>query len=139
LTLLIVMEGWSASPTFEAPLPPAAGVIPEGAVVLDLPIAGDYRGRRPAVPRGRRQVPHHQRLQRLLPPFVEPFIKEIGKRSDEVLRGYLRAADLYVIIRPDADPALAEWIASFPGASKRPAAGEARVYRLPRRLAARNR
>jgi hypothetical protein len=139
LTVLIVVEGWFVGPTFAAPQPMPAGVIPKGAVVLDLPIAGDYRD---AVPQYRAVVGGYRIINGYsgyYPPFFESFIIGIEKRSDEVLRSYLRAADLYVILRPEADPALTDWIASLPGATKLSAPGEARVYRLPRRLAARNR
>jgi hypothetical protein len=139
LTLLIVVEGWFTGPIFEAPVPIAAGVIPEGAVVLELPITGDYRD---AVPQYRGIVGRYRTINGYsghYPPFFESFINGIDKRSDEALRSYLRAADLYVIIKPDVDPAVIEWIASLPGATMLSAAGDAHVYRLPHRLAAGNR
>ena len=68
------------------------------------------------------------------PPFVEPFLKGLDERRADVLNAYLRAGDLYVIVRPDAEPALIELIISVPGATRLSTAGDARVYRLPRRL-----
>jgi hypothetical protein len=84
--------------------------------------------------RASRRVPHHQRLQRYYPPFFEPFLKGLDERRADVRNAYLRAVDLYVIVRPDAEPALIEPIISVPGATKLSTAGDARVCRLPRRL-----
>jgi hypothetical protein len=58
----------------------------------------------------------------------------LDERRADVLNAYLRAGDLYVIVRPDAEPAVIELIISVPGAARLSTAGDARVYRLPRRL-----
>jgi hypothetical protein len=139
LTLLIVAEGWFLASTVEVPPPMPEGAIPEGAVVLDLPIVRGYQN---AVPQYRAVVGGYRTINGYSgyePPFFDPFFKGLEERREDVLNPYLRAGDLYVIIRPGADPALIEWITSFPGATKLSAAEDARIYRLPRRLAARNR
>jgi hypothetical protein len=134
LTLLILVEGWFGGSTVGVPPPMAAGVIPRGAVVLDLPIPGDHRE---ALPQYRAVVGGYRTINGYsgyYPPFFEPFLKGLDERRADVLNAYLRAGDLYVIVRPDAEPALIELITSVPGATKLSTAGDARVYRLPRRL-----
>ena len=115
LTLLIVVEGWFAAGTVEVPRPMPAGIIPEGAVVLDLPIGS---GPENAVPQYRAVLGGYRTINGYSgyePPFFPQFLKALGERRRGALAGYLSAGDLYVIIRPGVEPALREWITSFPG------------------------
>jgi hypothetical protein len=133
LTLLIVVEGWFAGATVEVPLPMPAGVIPEGAIVLDLPIVRGYQNAVPqyrAVRGGYRTINGYSGYE---PTFFEPFLKGLEEHRADVLNPYLRAGDLYVIVRPDVEPALIELITSIPGATKLSTVGDARIYRIPRR------
>jgi hypothetical protein len=139
LTLLIVVEGWFGGVTVEVPRPMPAGVIPAGAVVLDLPMGRGYQNAVPqyrAVLGGYRTINGYSGYE---PPFFDPFLRGLDERRAGTLDRYLGAGDLYVIVRPDVEPALIEWLTSVPGATQLSAAGDAHIYRLPHRLAAGNR
>jgi hypothetical protein len=139
LTLLIVVEGWFGGATVEVPSPMPVGVVPEGAVVLDLPMVRGYQNAVPqyrAVRGGYRTINGYSGYE---PPFFDPFLKGLEEHRADVLNSYLRAGDLYVIVRPDVEPALIELITSVPGATKQSTVGDARVYRLPRGQVAGNR
>jgi len=139
LTLLIVVEGWFGGGTVEVPPPMPAGLIPEGAVVLDLPIVPGYENALPqyrAVVGGYRTINGYSGYE---PPFFVPFADALAERRAGTLDRYLSAGDLYVIIRPGVEPALSAWLASLPGATRLSVAGDADIYRLPRRRSAGNR
>jgi hypothetical protein len=132
LSLLIVVEGWFRGGTVEAPRPVPAGAIPEHAVVLDLPLVLGYQN---AVPQYRAVIGGYRTINGYSgyePPFFEPFLKALDERRADALNAYLKTGDLYLIIRPDVDPALVSWLTSVPGATEVSAAGEAHIYRLPR-------
>lgn len=133
LTLLIVVEGWFGGATVEVPPPMPAGVIPEGAVVLDLPIGSGYRN---AVPQYRAVVGRYRTINGYSgyePVFFDSFLRGLDERRAGTLDRYLAAGDLYVIIRPGVEPALMAWLTSLPGATELTVSGGGHVYRLPRR------
>jgi hypothetical protein len=132
LAMLIVVEGWFGGGTVEAPEPTPAGLIPAGAVVLDLPIVRGYQN---AVPQYRAVVGGYRTINGYSgyePPFFDALLAGLEARRDGVLDGYLRAGDLYVIARSGTDPALIDWVASRPGASAPIRLGGDRLYRLAR-------
>jgi hypothetical protein len=52
--------------------------------------------------------------------------------DEEALERFRRLTDFYVILRPGERPAVARWIASYPGGEHLFDLGDAVVYRLPR-------
>jgi hypothetical protein len=133
LSLLILVEGWFGGGTVEAPRPMPAGAIPQGAVVLDLPIVAGYPNAIPqyrAVLGGYRTINGYSGYE---PPFFEPFLAALDTQHHEAIDTYLRTGDLYVIVRADVDPALVAWLTSLPGTTQLTTSDGARIYRLPRR------
>ena len=132
LSLLIIVEGWFRGGTVEVPRPMPAGVIPEGAIVLDLPVVAGYQN---AVPQYRAVVGGYRTINGYSgyePPFFAPFLKALEERRDDALDEYRKAGDLYLIIRPHVDPALVSWITSLRGATQVSITDDAQIYRLPR-------
>ena len=136
LALLIVTEGWFFDGTMAAPRPMRQGAIPEGAVVLDLPIEDGFAGAAPqyrAVVGGYRTVNGYSGYE---PAHYYPLRRAIADFQPDALDRYRRVADLYVITRPELDLPVGRWIESLPGAEHLFDVGDARIYRLPRRGAA---
>ncbi len=131
LALLIVTEGWSAAVTRAVPRPMREGAIPEGAIVMDLPMEGDVLDAVPqyrAVVGGYRAVNGNSGYE---PAHYDPLRRAIADFQPDALDGYRRVADLYVITRSDLAPPIARWIESRPGAEHLFDLDDARVYRLP--------
>jgi hypothetical protein len=108
-----------------------AGLIPQGAVVLDLPIEygftngiAQYR----AVRGGYRTINGYSGYD---PSWYEAFLREMKRMQPRTFDAYRQAADLYVISRNGVDPVLQEWVSRLPGAETRPGAPDYRIYRLP--------
>jgi hypothetical protein len=138
VSVLILVEGWFSIGTVEIPSAASASVIPQGAVVLDLPIVHGYQN---AVPQYRAVVGGYRTINGYSgyePPAFESFMARLDNRDERALLDYLRWGDLYVIVREGTDPELIDWVTSFPGAARLHDAGTAPVYRLPRSSAARN-
>ena len=136
LALLIVTEGWFFDGTMAVPRPMRQGAIPEGAVVLDLPIEEGFVGAVPeyrAVVGGYRTVNGYSGYE---PAHYYPLRRAIADFQPDALDSYRRVADLYVITRPELDLPVGRWIESLPGAEHLFDVGDARVYRLPQRGAA---
>jgi len=136
LALLIVTEGSFAAGAVEVPQPMPPGVIPEGAVVLDLPIdlGFDNAGAHNAGPQyravlgGYRTINGYSGYQ---PAHFDPSRHAIADMRPDALDEYRRAGDLYVIIRPLLEQPVADWIPTLPGAAHLLDVGDARIYRLP--------
>ena len=138
LAVLITAEGWFAGGVVEIPRPMPPGTIPAGAVVLDLPIVRGYENAVPqyrAVVGGYRSINGYSGYE---PPFFDRFLMGLAERRASVFDPYLSTGDLYVIIRPGVEHDLAAWITSLPGITEVAGAREARVYRIPGRVAAPN-
>ena len=132
LTLSIVTEGWFFDGTMAAPRPVRQGAIPEGAIVLDLPMDEGFANAVPqyrAVVGGYRTVNGYSGYQ---PAHFYPLRRAMADLQPDALDTYRRRDDLYVIIRPGLDPLVARWVASLPGAEHLFDLDLAKVYRLPR-------
>jgi hypothetical protein len=132
LTILIVVEGSFAGGTAEAPAPMSPGLIPRGALVLDLPIeigstngVAQYR----AVLGGYRTINGYSGYE---PDWFSAFLNELKRMGPRTFDAYRRREDLYVVARTGVDPVLLEWVASLPGAEPRPGAPHIYIHRLPR-------
>ena len=133
LALLIVTEGWFADGTRAVPRPMREGTIPQGAVVLDLPMEQGFWNAVPqyrAVVGGYRTVNGYSGYE---PAHFYPLRQAIADFLPDALDSYRRVADLYVIIRPELIPPVAHWIESRPGAEHVFDVDDARIYRLPQR------
>ena len=133
LAVAIVAEGWFLDATAAAPRPLRRGVIPEGAMVLDLPVEEGFHNATPqylAVLGRYRSVNGYSGYQ---PAHFQPLRRAIANLTPTALDPYRRGADLHVIVRATAEPIVERWIASHPGAEHRFTLEDAaRVYRLPR-------
>ena len=130
LTVLILVEGWFGGGTVEVPAPMRAGIIPRGALVLDLPIVAGYQN---AVPQYRAVIGGYRTINGYSgyePPFFEPFVAGLEAHRDDALDRYLHRGDVYVIARRDIDPSLLGWIVSRPGAAELGVVGDVRIVRL---------
>jgi len=131
LALLIVAEGSFVDGTMAVPRPMRQGAIPDGAVVLDLPIEEGAAGATPeyrAVLGGYRAVNGYSGYQ---PAHYLPLRRAIAEFNPNALDSYRRVADLYVITRPDLELPVLRWIESLPGAEQLFDVGDARIYHLP--------
>lgn len=132
IAALIVAEGWLFDGTRVVAARVPEGIIPPGALVLDLPadwIDGNTEAQYRAVLGGYRSVNGHSGYY---PPHFVPLTKDILARDDEALRRYRRDADFYVIVPFVDDPMTDRWVAGQPGAVQMSEFGTERVYRLPR-------
>jgi len=131
LALVIAFEGWFVDRIVEAPQPMRPGAIPEGAVVLDLPIDEGFYN---ATPQYRGVIGRYRTINGYsgyLPPHFTPLRRAIGDLIPDALDSYRRQSDLYVIIRPGVSNMRARWIAMHPGAEHAFDVADVRVYRLP--------
>lgn len=111
VAVLIAAEGWFVDGTKMVPPPMAAGVIPAGAMVLDVPLddafanaAAQYR----AVRGGYRTINGYSGYD--WPEMIRVILAFRAHRYD-IVDSYRQAA-LYVIVRPDTDPSFTRWVAS---------------------------
>jgi hypothetical protein len=132
VSALVLAEGWFIIGAEPAPQVMPSGIVPRGAVVLDLPIeqfwknaTAQYR----AVMGGYRSVAG---FSGYAPPHFELLRHQVADHHDEALTAYRRLADLYVIVRSDARAELADWIATREGAVHLLTTPEWRLYRLAR-------
>jgi hypothetical protein len=136
LATLVVAEGWASDAVVAVPDRMRSGVIPNGAVVLDLPVEEafwnaipQYRG----VMGGYRTVNGYSGYE---PPAFQPLRHAIAERRQEALDAYRARADLWVVVRPEESMRVKEWIPRQPRAVHVFDADGARIYRLPRLVAA---
>lgn len=132
LAALVVAEGAFFDGTVEVPRPLRAGVIPKGALVLDLPMDEGFQN---AVPQYRGVVGGYRTINGYSgyqPAHVYPLRRAIADLVPGALDSYRHHEDLYVIVRPGLDAPVARWIASNPGAEHLFDVDAAKVYRLPR-------
>ena len=128
----IVAEGWFSDRHVPAPDPMPAGVIPAGAVVLDLPIEQGFWNAIPqyrAIRGGYRSVNGYSGYQ---PEHFQPTRRAIADLRADALSPFRMVADLYVIVRPDTLPEVARWVAEHPGAERIHGGPDAEVFKLPR-------
>ncbi|MGH9254175.1 MAG: hypothetical protein ACRD3C_06350 [Vicinamibacterales bacterium] len=131
IAVAVVAEGWFSDQIVEAPQLMRRGVIPKGAVVLDLPAEEAFRN---AVPQYRAVMGGYRTINGYsgyLPPHFTPLRRAIADIVPGALDPYRHHGALYVIIRPGLSTVIARWIASHPGAEHLFDVNDARVYRLP--------
>jgi len=132
IALAIVAEGWFVAQTFEVPVPSRTLRVPEGAIVLDLPL---YEGFENAVPQylavmsGYRVVNGYSGY---VAPHFGPLRDALAAQRPVALEAFRGRGDLHVIVRPSADPALVRWVEGQPGIEQVSADGAVRLFRLPR-------
>jgi hypothetical protein len=129
--LLIVAEAWFIAPTMRAPTAVSLGV-PEGAMVLDLPISEGYPnadGQHLAVLGNYRVINGYSGYY---PPHFGALRTALAGHRPEALAPFRQRADLYVVVRPDVEKPFVTWLEMQPGLERLPDAGMWRVYRLPR-------
>lgn len=132
LAVAIVAEGWTVDQTKTAPRPMRAGVIPSGAVVLDLPMEEGYANNVPqyrAVLGGYRTINGSSGYE---PPFFTPLRHAIAEMHPDALESYRRASDLYLIIRPGEDINVTRWLTTQSGTEHLFDLEDARIYRMAR-------
>jgi hypothetical protein len=132
LALLMLAEGWFFDGTIRAPEPMLNGVIPAGAVVLDLPIgvesantSAEYR----AVLGKYRVVNGYSGYT---PAHIGGLREALANHRSAAFDGFRRLADLYVIVRPDVDQPFVDWLETQDGIERVPDTSGSRLYRLPR-------
>ena len=128
IAVLIAAESWFVAGTKAVPSPMPPGAIPPGATVLDVPLddafmnaAAQYRGVRGDY----RTINGYSGYDS--PPLVR-LILAFRARRYELVDTY-RQGDLYVIVRPDADPSFVQWLGSRSPDRPSDAAGAA-IYHL---------
>jgi hypothetical protein len=130
ITLAIVGEGWFVADTFEVPPVSRELRLPEGAVVLDLPL---YEGYENAVPQYLAVMSGYRVLNGYsgyAAPHFGPLRDALAAHRYTALDAFRRRGDLYAIVRHSVDPAVVEWLESE--AELLDANGGRRLYRLPR-------
>jgi hypothetical protein len=128
----ILAEGWFYEKTVLVPPPMPAGVVPAGALVLDLPIDEGFWGALPqyrAVRGGYRSVNGYAGYG---PGYYLPLRRAIADRLPDALRPFRRLAELHVIVRPGTPPAVVRWIAEEPGARRTHGSPGLQIFVLPR-------
>ena len=130
---LIVAEGWFVARTPTVPTPPVLDVgVPQGAVVLDLPMSADYgdaRAQYLAVLGEYRVVNGYSGYS---PPHHAPLREALLRHTPQLFQPFRERADLYVIVRPEVEQDFVDWLETEHGIGRLPDVGDWRVYRLPR-------
>lgn len=131
LALLIVAEGAHLDVLVEVPPPMRRGAIPEGALVLDLPMEEGYQNALPqyrGLRGGYRTINGYSGYE---PPHVQPLRRMIADMQPGALDAYRRREALFIIIRPDTAPDVVVWLLSHPEADRVFDLPGARIIRLP--------
>jgi hypothetical protein len=130
-SMFILAEGWFFDTPQPAPVPLGAGLIPHGAMVLDLPldnVVWNARAQYRAVMGDYRSVNGYSGYS---PPGFDAFVQDVIKRRDRVLDDLRRREALYVVVASEQDPSLPPWVAAQPGVERVGGSGEFVLYRLP--------
>lgn len=132
VAVAILADGWFYDWAREAPAARFRGVIPVGALVLDLPMGDafdDMDASYRAVVGAYRAVVGYSGYTS--PHYLET-IDAIRRHDSAIVDAYRALADLYVIVRPSVIAADRLWIDGQHGATLVWSAGEWRLVRLPR-------
>jgi len=132
ITLAIVGEGWFVADTFEVPPVRRDLRLPEGAVVLDLPLYEGYENAVPqylAVMSGYRVVNGYSGYAA---PHFGPLRDALAAHRFAALDAFRGRGDLYVIVRHATDPSLVAWLESEAELLPIDPSADVRLYRLPR-------
>jgi hypothetical protein len=130
LAVAIVAEGSFYETTKEVPRALQPGIIPPGALVLDLPSEGGWKETAAeylAVLGGYRVLNGYSGYE---PPHFYPFRRALADYNVDAIDAYRKLDDLYVIIRPGEDR-FGGWIAGQHGAALLIFTRDLRIYRLP--------
>lgn len=128
----IAAEGWFYDVRQQVPAPTPPGLVPAGALVLDLPIDEGFWN---AIPQYRAVLGGYRTLNGYSgyePRHFNGMRHAIADRVPDALDPYRRLADLHVFIRPGTDPHVARWIEEHPDAERRQVSADLEVVRLPR-------
>jgi hypothetical protein len=132
IAIAIVAECWFVDRHVPVPALMSPGVIPEGAMVLDLPIDEGFWNAIPqyrAVRSGYRTINGYSGYE---PRYIQPMRRAIADLQVDALNPFRMLADLYVIVRPGTPVNVADWVAEHAGAERIHAAPDAQVFKLPR-------
>ena len=133
IAVAIVTEVWFRASAYEVPAPVENGLIPAGAVVLELPLYEGYQNTRAqyrAVLGGYRVVNGYSGYSA---PHSEALRRALAAHRPEALNAFRRLGDLYLLIEPEVDRAFIDWLLSQHGIEPLPTTGAIRAYRLPGR------
>jgi hypothetical protein len=131
LALAIVAEGWFVERTVRVPTPMPAGIIPPGAMVLDLPMDEGFWN---AVPQYRAVLGGYRTLNGFSgyePRHFNPLRHEIADQYVDALNPYRLLGDLYVVLRPGEAPKVVRWVLDHAGAEDVHRSAAMHVVRLP--------
>jgi hypothetical protein len=132
LAAMVLAEGWFSDATPQVPQPLRAGVIPSGAIVLDLPIgatADNVPAEYLAVMGGYRTVNGYSGYS---PPHFAALRGALASHYSGAFDAFRQYQDLYVIVRPAVDTPFLRWLEEQNGAERIAISPSWRLYRLPR-------
>jgi hypothetical protein len=131
VAVAIVVEGWFADRVVPAPRPMPAGLIPENALVLDLPVNEGFWN---AIPQYRAVLGRYRTINGYSgyqPLHFQPLRREIADLYVDALNPYRTFGPLYVVIRDDELPHVAKWVLDHPGAAITHREATMQIVRLP--------
>jgi hypothetical protein len=132
IAVAIVTEVWFRAGTYAVPTPMAGGLVPAGAVVLDLPLFPGYENTGPqylAVLGGYRVVNGYSGYAA---PHSDALRHALADHRPAGLNAFRRVGDLYVLVRPEVDRPFVDWLETQDGIESLPSETAVRAYRLPR-------
>jgi hypothetical protein len=112
---LILAEGWFRDDAVAAPAPMPPGIIPRGAIVLELPMTPPFLN---AVPQYRALLGGYRTINGYSGYEPEHFTAIARAMADppiNALNPYRVFGDLYVVVRPPVPPEVVEWLMGHPG------------------------
>jgi len=131
MAVLLVAEAWFVGPTMKAPIAVRVGISAD-AMVLDLPISPGYGNADPqylAVLGSYRVINGYSGYS---PSYFPAVLNALADHRSEALAPFRALGDLYVVIRPDVEKPLVNWLETQRGLERLPDAGSWKIYRLPR-------
>jgi hypothetical protein len=132
LSIVIVAEGWFVDLPRQVPQPVRAGLIPSGALVLDLPIgaaADNVPAEYLAVMGGYRTINGYSGYA---PPHLAPLREALASHQPTAFDSFRVLDDVYVIVRPVIDAPFIRWMESQSGTERVSESPAWTLYRLPR-------
>ena len=132
LAVMIVAEGWFSDATPQVPQPIRAGLVPSGAIVLDLPIGASFDNvpaEYLAVMGGYRVV---NGFSGYGPAHYVTLREALASHHAGAFDAFRQYQDLYVIVRPAVDAPFLRWLEEQNGAVLISTGAAWRLYRLPR-------
>src|SRR5262245_24106674 len=131
LTVIVLAEGAFADTIVRVPAVVPRGLIPAGALVLDLPI-GAVSDNMPAVysavMNGYRTVNGYSGYG---PPHLPVLRETLAAHQPVALAAFRRLDDLYVVVRPELEAPFLRWMTAQPGVARLFDSRMWTVYELP--------